>query len=264
VLEKYGERLLEMCMALGLYIFNGRLGCDKDIGRTTCKDASLVDYVIGSAELFQCVNSFRVLPFDPMLSDCHNPIQISFCDKSGKKEQPNPITNKSYKPAPRKPKWKPDLKQEFINNIEISKIEVITERLSTLEVCPENCTAEVIDNIVQYICGIFNESAIKCQLVPSESGLNKQKVPKTYKRQRPKKPWFNAVCEGKRKLYNKAKNVYNANSNPDNRVKLKEASKSYKVQINREYKMYHQNLLIKLRSLKSDDPKEYWALLKDI
>jgi hypothetical protein len=75
--NKYGNRLLSLCKALNMYIMNGRVGEDKDIGKVTCKDASLIDYVISSPQLFECVKSFKVLPFDLMLSDTHNSVGLS-------------------------------------------------------------------------------------------------------------------------------------------------------------------------------------------
>ena len=64
-----------LCQNLNLLVANGRLGKDKNVGALTCKVSSLVDYCILTPELFSYVANFEILPFDPMLSDCHNALQ---------------------------------------------------------------------------------------------------------------------------------------------------------------------------------------------
>ena len=64
-----------LCQNLNLLVANGRLGKDKNVGALTCKVSSLVDYCILTPELFSYVATFEILPFDPMLSDCHNALQ---------------------------------------------------------------------------------------------------------------------------------------------------------------------------------------------
>jgi hypothetical protein len=46
VKNHYGSRLLDLCKGNDLFIINGRIGNDKDIGKLTCKNSSVVDYVI--------------------------------------------------------------------------------------------------------------------------------------------------------------------------------------------------------------------------
>ena len=72
--NNYGYRLMELCKSLDVHIVNGRFGTDSYILRQTCKNSSVIDYVIMSAELFPCVHSFEELEFDPLLSDIHCPV----------------------------------------------------------------------------------------------------------------------------------------------------------------------------------------------
>jgi len=44
--NKYGNKLIELCKRCSVHIANGRLDKDRFIGNITCKDASLVDYLI--------------------------------------------------------------------------------------------------------------------------------------------------------------------------------------------------------------------------
>jgi hypothetical protein len=53
------------------------LSTDKNIGKTTCKDASLVDYVLLSSNIFDQVYEFDVIDCNPMFSDAHNRLHFS-------------------------------------------------------------------------------------------------------------------------------------------------------------------------------------------
>ena len=75
--NNYGYRLMELCKSLDVHIVNGRFGAHSYILRQTCKNNSVIDYVIMSAELFPCIHSFEVLEFDPLLSDIHCPVAFT-------------------------------------------------------------------------------------------------------------------------------------------------------------------------------------------
>ena len=47
------------------------------LGCKTCKDVTVVDYVILLPSLFPYVSDFEVLPFDSMISDAHDGIYFS-------------------------------------------------------------------------------------------------------------------------------------------------------------------------------------------
>ena len=49
--HNYGQRLIQLCKNLDMYIANGRLGVDRYFGRPTCNNNSVVDYLIISPEL---------------------------------------------------------------------------------------------------------------------------------------------------------------------------------------------------------------------
>ena len=67
----YGHRLISLCKRLNLYIANSRLGKDKFVGRKTCNNVSVVDYLLLSSSLFTHVHNFEVEPFNPLYSDVH-------------------------------------------------------------------------------------------------------------------------------------------------------------------------------------------------
>ena len=67
----YGNLLLECCKRCGLFICNGRIFTDRSIGRNTCKDSSLVDYLIVHPSMFDFISYFKVEDSNPMFSDVH-------------------------------------------------------------------------------------------------------------------------------------------------------------------------------------------------
>ena len=60
--NKFGDALLEMCLAVSLQIVNGRLCNDKLIGKVTCythNGESVVDYLLTSQANFNLISNFK-------------------------------------------------------------------------------------------------------------------------------------------------------------------------------------------------------------
>ena len=74
--NNFGHALIDFCISQRLLIVNSRVGKDADLGKLTCKNASLVDYVIVSPSVFPCICDFYVSDFDEYLSDTHFPVFI--------------------------------------------------------------------------------------------------------------------------------------------------------------------------------------------
>ena len=72
-IDKYGQRLLDLCKSLGLFFVNGRVGSDRCIGNLTCNN-SVIDYVLVTPSMFRAITDFNVLHYDPILSDIHKPV----------------------------------------------------------------------------------------------------------------------------------------------------------------------------------------------
>jgi hypothetical protein len=79
-IDKYGNRLLDLCRSLELFFVNGRVGTDRGIDQPTCNNSnSVIDYALISPTLFRSVIDFNVLTFDPILSDIHKHICLHLC-----------------------------------------------------------------------------------------------------------------------------------------------------------------------------------------
>jgi len=55
------EGKVNLCKQNNLYIANGRIGEDKNVGKTTCNDSSVIDYLILSSNSFQIIRDFDIL-----------------------------------------------------------------------------------------------------------------------------------------------------------------------------------------------------------
>lgn len=72
-INNFGYKLDKFCKNNDIYILNSRVGDDKNIGGTPCKDISTVDYVFASANYFANLESFNIKHFFDLFSDVHNP-----------------------------------------------------------------------------------------------------------------------------------------------------------------------------------------------
>ena len=67
---------------------------DKGVCKFTSKDASVVDYVIGSISFLKLVQNFSVLDSSKLFSDIHTPLSLKVtCAK-----KPNEVTQKDETP----------------------------------------------------------------------------------------------------------------------------------------------------------------------
>ena len=71
--NNYGAKLIEMCKRCAMFIANGRLFKDQNIGRMT---SSLVDYLILAPETFKIITEFEILDINPMFSDIHKQLHF--------------------------------------------------------------------------------------------------------------------------------------------------------------------------------------------
>jgi hypothetical protein len=73
----YGKFFLDFCKGNKLFIVNGRIGDDRNKGKLTCKNASIVYYCISSVCLLKYFSNFAVLYLSHFYSDVHCPLEIS-------------------------------------------------------------------------------------------------------------------------------------------------------------------------------------------
>ena len=54
--NNFGKLLINLCKGQNLFIMNGRVGSDSNIGELTCRNASAVDYFICSSNFIKCID----------------------------------------------------------------------------------------------------------------------------------------------------------------------------------------------------------------
>ena len=64
-----GNKLWELCKNAGFLIANGRR--DAGLGNFTCKNASVVDYLLATPNVLMGITRFDILPFCSLYSDDH-------------------------------------------------------------------------------------------------------------------------------------------------------------------------------------------------
>ena len=86
--------LLEFYKDNSLFIVNGKVGKDKNIGRFTCRNASVVDYCISSPYFFKSTfKDFDILDSSQLCSDVHSPIKICFSSDEISQNNQNDYVN---------------------------------------------------------------------------------------------------------------------------------------------------------------------------
>ncbi|MCG7878877.1 MAG: hypothetical protein N0C90_21475, partial [Candidatus Thiodiazotropha endolucinida] len=111
-----GYKLLEICKNNNLFIVNGRLGRDRQIGNFSFRNTSVIDYCIISSDMFELYQDFEIIEMDPLFSDGHCLLR-SVLKFSSNLSQEEPLQQ-----MPSKRKWQPDKLEDFTHNIDCTKI----------------------------------------------------------------------------------------------------------------------------------------------
>ena len=248
--NNFGRRLISLCKNTDIHIINGRFGKDFCIGALTCKNSSLVDYIIASPPLFSLLADFEVLEFNEMLSDVHCPIYVSFKKVYVAVE----TVDSSDIHLQTKPSWHKCNPLEFLQNLDREALDSISRDI-------DNCyikgviSKDDINDITDRVSNVLLDSA-------KLSGAFSRPFTKgNYRRKHKKQPWFNTSCEEKRKLFFQAKANDKVLNNEASKVDRQQASKAYKREINKQFRLFNSKMHKKLRVLKNKDPKEYWKIL---
>ena len=147
----------------------------------------------------------------------------------------------------KRPKWNQNKSNNFINNIDRSKLDNINTNIETLKANINNVNKETINSISSDISALFSESSDKTYPI-EQLAINP-------KNDRKHKPWFGINCQNARKKYHIARRIHNLNRSHTNKANLKQQSTAYKRTLNLHINKHKRAAQKKLRTLKSKSPK---------
>ena len=254
--NNYGHKLIDMCKSLGILIANGRLYNDKNKGAFTCKNASVVDYIICSPVLYSNIVFFNICEFNPLLSDVHCAVEChikmyNVCDNTDNTDNTDTehYDNESSCAVPKRPRWRRGFHDKYKDNLDVDEIADLETALVRISMS-DTVSPEIVQDMCNRLVRILTESGKKTGSIKNDINRNKNG------RKQAKRPWFNEECETKRAEFYRAKNGVR-NNDPNYTIEdKKRASREYRNVLNKHYRLYYRNFNDKLRTLKSGDPKE--------
>ncbi|MES9885167.1 MAG: reverse transcriptase family protein [Sedimenticola sp.] len=233
----HGYFLIEICRNSNLFMLNGRVGSDREVGEFTFRNKSVIDYALASVDLFRHLSNFSINQTDTLFSDGHALLSV---DLASKYKIEN-VTNATGKKQTRK--WNNKLSEKFANNIN-------TTKLNNLLLLPDS--KDIINQITSEISSVF-ETAVQ-KTFPVYHGKISEND----------KPWFGTECKRSRKAYHQAKTQYHRNKTSHNKSKLRRTSKQYKHTMHKHiYKHKYRNEQ-KLRNMHKQHPKQYWKFINSL
>lgn len=254
--NNYGYKLIDFCKRNNLYIGNGRLmGNDYMIGQKTCKNVSLIDYILLSSSAIPIVKMFNVLEFNPLFSDVHNALQFTFHATMNNFTTHSNDTH--HEQATRIPRWNTNKENRFVEVVQddIETINEINKKLNDLNDAGQD-GKNIVNDIVNSIGGLFKKAATHA--------FSKKHNHKKYAPHKTFQVWFNGECHESRQKFHKARNRYSFIKNLHNRNELKKASKEYKQNMNKAYNNYKHKMEAELRKTSKTNPKGLWKILNKL
>ena len=270
VVDATGKKLLDFCSNTCMLIVNGRTG-KKSSGGATCKGVSTIDYAIASPDLFKHINDFHIDIFDKCLSDVHSPIYLELnsllCTDfpEPNTSQENVIlqdtTQLNQRKRTTKTNWDPTKKNAFTEAINTPHIKHLTQQITNLGQNLALVSQSEINSLTETLEKMYEDAGVETGITKIYNQCNPVKKNNTTMQKNRKRPWFDNACLQKRKEFFMAKNAFKKSQTTENKLIMAEKSKTYRMAMREASKTYHRDLHNNLRNLKSNNPKEYWAII---
>ena len=272
--NNFGLALIYFCISQRLLIVNGRVGGDADLGKFTCKNASLVYYVIASSCVFPCICDFYVGDFDECLSDIHCPVFIKLKTGTDSHETIHNVNVSQGMMGFAKPVWRPGDERDYLAEIDEGGVDVIYDRMQKLQESTDSINQSDIDDITDGICSLLTNAAVRLDMYQSQTCMREDKGQKKKKKKKSqedreikkknKYPWFDAERKKKRAEYRKAKGMHKSHANYYTKGERARAHKEYKKVLNMKSRMHTKVFHERIRSLRFSDLPAYWRILNSI
>ena len=242
------DKLLDICIASGLRILNGRTMGDC-FGELTChrkNGSSAIDLCLVAPDILNKVEFFKVGKFLSTVSD-HCPISVSIRLPI---RQTNTGKVELTKPAPTRLAWDGMVEQMYIRNISSPETRQVLDELATTEVDELNIDQQICKG-VEVLC---------------KAAALKPRIKRTKKARRAKnKAWYTKDCAILKSQLRAATRVFERDPfNRNARDIVFSLKKEYK-RILRKHKQEYKNTLVnKLENMIENNPLEYWKLVEKL
>ena len=251
-----GKKLITMCQTVEACIVNGRVGLDKHLGNFTFDYTSTLDYVICTPDLFPYITDFKVDDFDPLCSDKHNPICITvdivkYKNQPSTPNQETPLINSKVI----KNNWEIKKKNNYKMSFDMGRINSYISKLSQVNLL--DVTHNSVGCLANEFKDILNEPGFATGI------LKEIKVRTNIKSKRLNKKWFNEQCKFSKKNYNKFKNRMNKPPTVVEQINLRTLATNHRKLTRRVRRNYYKDLNNRLKTLKTNNPREYWRILNE-
>ena len=245
--NKYGRKLIDLCMATNSYIVNGRALGDVQ-GKVTCYQpggTSTVDYAIVNETLLDYVETFMVSP--PSISD-HCSINLSL---KVPKDNQRKTKNGSLKDPEPQVRWNDKTREIFLNLIEQPTTKNIIQEIDTILDSDEN---SCIDNAVSQLNDLYTLKGKLGRRKPGKKHRNKET-----------KKWYDHTCfEMSKRLKLLGKLCSDNPKNPYLNGRMVTTRKEYRKLIKLKKSQWKDSMIKRLEEIEETNPKEYWNIVKEL
>lgn len=248
ICNNYKSKLLELCIASGIRILNGRTIGDC-FGELTChrrNGSSAIDLGMVASDLMDQIEYFQVGEFQSTISD-HCPISVSIRLPV---RQTNQSKDRLTKPAPVRPVWNDLVEQVYTRNISSPELKQVLDNLAKTEVNESNIDKQLSIG-VEVLCkaaSIKHRTKIR----------NKPHKPKN-------KVWYSKECAIIKSRLRAATKTFT--KDPFNRLTrdtVFSLKKLYKRTIRKQKRDYKNSLVCKLENMMEKNPQEYWKIVEKL
>ena len=205
-----GRKLLDFCKLNGLRICNGRFGQDKGVGKYTyigSTGSSVVDYVIMSPSLIECLSKFYI--DDPKILSNHCTVYFSLTCLS--QVQLNVTETQPKIGQSKKYIWTPEYAEEYMINITFQEQEFFHLQTKLCQAKTGQYADENISELINVMSEICDPLFAKTIRIGSNNNITS-----AFKANN--QPWFDQECTNKRKIFYSELNNFRLNkkySNPN-------------------------------------------------
>ena len=208
-----------------------------------------------SPDLFANIKDFSVDIFDQLLSDKHNPINITMNVNNSKTDKQKPNNVNETNSIVDKVKWDDSRRKEYEKGFDMNKIYIVDSNIDTM--VTNVTTRDGVEDISKKLNVIFLEPAKNVGMCKSFNSSSKSKKPKD------NNPWFNNSCKNSKNNYWKYKKSLSKNTNLTENATLKNLGNQHKKLIRQVKRKYDKDFNTRLKLLKTSNPGEYWRIINN-